>query len=309
MADELPNRLMAHPEWGVCDADRRVALIAEFQHGVATREQLLGVGLTRHSVDTRLRQGRLHFIHRGVYAVGHESLLPLGLEAAALLASGERAVLSGRSSAAVWGLCPTPANEVFVTVQGDGGRKRAGITVSRLQLEAHEIRVRHGLAVTSPARTILDLAATPDLERIVGEALGTKLVTERELRTAVDEASGRRGIQKLRALLDGPGGPAFTRSEAERRFLALVRKGGLPPPQANAWIAGLEVDFLWPDHRLVAEVDGNFHAYGPRREHDHRRDARLEAAGYDVIRTTWHQIIDEPETLLVRLTRRLAVRA
>jgi very-short-patch-repair endonuclease len=99
------------------------------------------------------------------------------------------------------------------------------------------------------------------------------------------------------------------RSEAERRLLELVRAADLPAPQTNTRVAGLEVDMLWPAQRLVVEVDG-YEYHGPRVafERDRRRDARLLAAGYRVLRVTWRQLMTEPERVIAVIAAALAVR-
>jgi very-short-patch-repair endonuclease len=113
---------------------------------------------------------------------------------------------------------------------------------------------------------------------------------------------GRRGAGRLGAVFEG-GPPARTRSEAEERFLGLVRQA-----RVNVTIAGYEVDFYWPDARLGVEVDGAaFHGSPLAIERDRRRDARLAAAGIRVMRVTWRQLTREREALLVQLGRALAV--
>jgi very-short-patch-repair endonuclease len=106
------------------------------------------------------------------------------------------------------------------------------------------------------------------------------------------------------------GNPAFTRSEAERRLLALIRAAGLPPPRTNVHVGPYEVDFLWPAHRLVVEVDGfAFHSSRAAFERDRRRDADLQARGLRVTRVTWRQLEREPHAVVARLAAALALRA
>jgi very-short-patch-repair endonuclease len=108
-------------------------------------------------------------------------------------------------------------------------------------------------------------------------------------------------------VLDLARGPALTRSEAERRLLALVRAGGLPEPEVNVRLCGYEVDFLWREHRLVVEVDGfAFHGTRAAFERDRRKDGALADAGFAVRRVTWRQLVDEPARLLVALARTVA---
>ena len=153
--------------------------------------------------------------------------------------------------------------------------------------------------MTSPARTLVDLAATastPNLERALNEARVLRLLRPGEL----DAPAGARGARRLRALLDDT--TTFTRSEAERRLVALVLKAQLPRPRTNTRVGGFEVDAHWPDHRLVVEVDGYATHAGKRAfERDRHRDAILQTAGHRVLRLTWRQLTTEPEATAARL--------
>lgn len=248
---------MAAPEWQVRHPDARVARLAAAQRGAIHRDQLLVVGIGAGAIKHRVATGRLHPLHRSVFAVGRADLEPLGRETAALLACGRGAVLTGASAASVWSLCGTAEGPVHVNLPSGAGRNRDGIVVHRETIDTSEVRVEEHLRVTSPARTLVSLADAVDLtelELMVGSATRQRLVTERELRAAVESHRGHRGIGRLRQILER--GPRFTRSEAERRFLAIVRASGLPQPEVNAWIARHEVDFVWRTARLVVEVDG-----------------------------------------------------
>jgi very-short-patch-repair endonuclease len=164
------------------------------------------------------------------------------------------------------------------------------------------------LPLTTVRRTLLDLAehlSLRDLERATDQALGRRLVSRAALGRALELAPGRRGGARLRAMLQREAGPALTRSEAEARLLSLVRAGGLPDPQTSKRLGRDEVDFVWQPHRLIVEVDGfAFHSTRAAFERDRRRDAELHA-GFRVMGVTWRQIVEEPEALLVRLTRAL----
>jgi very-short-patch-repair endonuclease len=124
---------------------------------------------------------------------------------------------------------------------------------------------------------------------------------------ALDRAYGTRGTGTLRRLLaEMADEPPFTRSELERRFLELIREAGLPLPVVNALVAGHEVDFHWPAHRLVVETDGGAtHGYALAIKEDRRRDVDLELAGWHVLRLTWRQVVHEPERVAMLLRRRL----
>jgi very-short-patch-repair endonuclease len=262
------------------------------------------------AVNWRLQQGRLHRVHRGVYAVGHTQLTLRGRQWAALLATGGpgSAVLSHRTAAAVWDLLPSPAGRLDVTTLR-AAESTSAIRVHRSRTIAGDITERHSLAVTTPTRTLIDLAdqLTPHrLERVCHRAEVLRLLDARSIATRMEELPGRRTVQ-LRAALATleHADPQITRSDLEERFLSLVAECELPRPRANALLHGFEVDFLWKDARLAVETDGGaVHARPRARERDHRRDATLTILGYRVHRFTWNQVIREPGAV-VRTLRAL----
>jgi very-short-patch-repair endonuclease len=166
------------------------------------------------------------------------------------------------------------------------------------------------LPITTVPRTLHDLAGVAgqqELERALAQAPGLGLTTHDDLLSLLERASWRPGVSRLRALLAREAPPALTRSEAEERFLALIRKGQLPKPAVNTSVRGYSVDFLWRAERFVVEIDGfAFHSQSPKFESDRRRDAELAAAGVRVVRVTWRQLVGEPEAVLVRLALALA---
>jgi very-short-patch-repair endonuclease len=290
--------------------DPAVARIAGSQYGAIDVEQLAAAGLRRDAIDYRVSRGRLHRQHRGVYLLGHSVSAPLAREAAALLACRPDSLLSHRTAAALWGLLP-PDDEapVDVTVIGRDLAGRRGIRVHRARLDPGDIRRRHRLPVTSPARTLLDVAGSSpsrrSFERAFDEARVGRLVTDQEL-NAQAHAGGHRGAPVIRALLRRESGPAFTRSEAEERLLALIRAARLPAPRVNARVGRHEVDLLWEEQRLVVEIDGYaFHSSRAAFERDRLRDAELQALGFRVMRVTWRQIAEEPHALLARIAQAL----
>lgn len=294
---------------GLATRERAVAAIAARQHGVITRQQLIRCGISGDTIDRWLRRGRLHRLHRGVYLLGPRILREWTREMAAVLACRAAALLSHRSAAQLWHLLPHAASPaIAVTIAGRDPGRKPGITVHRVAgIERWESRLRVGIPVTSPARTLLDLAAAaPDLaEQATAEAFAKGLVRNRDLLSVLERHPRRPGAKRLRVLTAGT--PSLTRSEAERHFLALVRKSGLPAPEVNAKLWAYEVDFLWRRERLVVEVDGfAFHSSRPAFERDRRRDADLVARGFRVLRITWRQIVEGPEALVARLAQALA---
>ena len=288
--------------------DRAVAEMAGHQHGVVSHAQLLAAGLTRRSIERRAQSGRLHRVHRGVYAVGHTAPMPLSREAAALLACGDGAVLSHRSAGAAWGILERPVALVEVTVVGPDCGARPGVRVRRARrIASEDVDLQDGLRLTGPARTLLDLASVLSmraLRRAVNETLVLGLADEEALWAVLDRSRGRRGRSQLGRLLADGRGPSLTRSEAERRLLELIAAAELPRPETNVRVGACEVDFLWREHRLVAEVDGYaFHGTRAAFERDRVRDAEFQARGYAVLRITWRQIVEAPEATIARLAR------
>ncbi len=256
--------------------DARIARVAALQHGQISTVQLRAIGLSEKQIRGRVAAGRLHRVHRGVYSVGVPPTMPLGVWTAAVLAVGPGAVLSHRTAGASWGLCRAPA-AVDVTTPRSGARGRAGLALHHAVLDRADVTRHDGLPVTTPARTLLDLAATDgpaDVDRRLQEARVRRLVDDDALRATLARNERRPGRPALAAAVAGP----FTRSELERAFLALVAAHDLPAPRANVRLRGLEVDALWPERGLAVELDGRGHATRAGHERDRRRDAALAAA-------------------------------
>lgn len=292
--------------------DERVARIAGMQRGVVAREQLREAGLTASAVTRMVARGRLYRLHPGVFAVGYDNLAPLAPETAALLAVGRGAVLSHFSACALWRLLPPAPGQhaVDVLLCGRRSRNRRGIALHETShLERRDVRVHQGLPLTSPARTLLDLAdriSGRRLERAVEEALARRLARKAQIRDVVARASGRQGAARLTALLE-TAGTSYTRSGGEELMLGLIRQAGLPEPLVNARLHGFEVDFYWPEHGLVLEVDGyDFHSSRFTFEHDRRKGAVLTAHGLRVMRATGAQVDEEPLPTTVRVAQAIA---
>jgi very-short-patch-repair endonuclease len=297
----------------VIRGDAAIGAIAARQHAVVTAAELAGAGLGERAIERRLEDGRLRRLHRGIYLAAPLPA-PLTPEMAAVLACGPTAVLSHGSAAALWAIRPqTPAtvDVIEVTVVGPRVRARPGIAVHRARrLDPRDRTRRHGIPVTGPARTLLDLAAglpARELDRAVEQAQVLRLVTRGALLATLARASGHHGAPALRAAAHVNQAAAFTRSEAEAHLLELIRAADLPAPRTNVRIAGYEVDFLWPAERLVIEVDGfAYHATRQAFERDRLRDGKLQARGLRVMRVTWQQITGTPESLIARIAAALA---
>ncbi|WP_320671428.1 type IV toxin-antitoxin system AbiEi family antitoxin domain-containing protein [Patulibacter defluvii] len=295
--------------------DRGVAWYAEQQHGVIGRPQLLACGITRAGIEHRTRVGRLHRLHRGVYAVGHRLVSSEGTAMAAVLAVSPDALVSHGTAARLWSILPAGTREradeqVDVTVIGRNPGVRPGVRRHRVgSLDPRDLRWIGPIPVTSAARTVLDLAASTTAafsERALAEAIRAGLTSEGEARSLMARSPGHPGLRTLGCVLCV--GPAFDRSVAERLLVELLRRSGLPRAATNATVAGFEVDVVWRDQRVVAEFDGYaFHGDRFAFRRDRRKLARLQAAGYRVVPIVWEDLHDHPETVVAVLATVLAV--
>lgn len=294
--------------------DMRILEIAARQHGVVTREQLRHAGLSRGAIEHRLRTGTLRALHRGVYRTG-PTTPKYQAEAAALLACGADAVLTHRTAGAILRIIPEPRPEQPVDVSGPRTLRGpgTGVRLHRVgRLPDDEVERRHGLAIATAARTILDLSAhlgPHDLERALAQAERRDLVTLDQVRALARRHPGRPGRGRLRALLDDVETPTLTRSPPELLLLKALRKAGAPQPRMNATIEGMEVDLLFAEYGLAVEVDGYaFHRQRPAFEEDRNRSTALAARGIMVLRFTPRQIRNEPDKVLARLCLALGAR-
>lgn len=288
---------------GSSGPDRLILALARGQHGAVAVRRLAAVGVSRKVLRHRVSAGWLVPMHRGVYLVG-PLRTPLTEPMAAVLALGDGALLSHWPAAVLWDLRRPAGGPMHVTVSGRDARGPAEIMVHRVKdLHPADRTSRHGIPVTSPARTLLDLAShvsARDLNRATDEARVHHLVTDLTLNEQFQRYPHHRGIAALTNAIQND--PKLTRSEAERRFLELIRAARLPEPETNARVHAYEVDFLWRDQRLIVEVDGYaFHSTRRSFERDRRRDADLNARDHRVLRVTWRQITNEPEALVATL--------
>lgn len=297
-----------------------IARVAERQYGVVSLTQLKRLGLSASGVRSRAAAGRLHRIHRGVYAVGHPRLTRSGRWMAAVLACGPHATLSHRSAAGLWGLRPDNRARTDVSVPRPSARARPGIEVhASAALTAADVTIRDGIPCTTVARTLLDLAevvAPREVERALGQAEVAHVFDLSAVEDVLGRANGHRGVGVLRAVLASFDEPRITASETEERFLTLCRAASLPSPEVNVWFTlddgtPIKIDFLWRRRGLAIETDA-FGTHGSRRafESDRFRDQRLRLAGFEPLRFTRRQIVREPAwvqetvaTLYARLAR------
>jgi very-short-patch-repair endonuclease len=280
--------------------DWAVAELARRQHGTVAVWQLLQLGLSRREIERRVGSGRIHRVHRGVYAVGHVALSREGQLMAAVVACGPGAVLSHWSAAELWRLLEARHGVIDVSVLGHR-RGVEGIRTHRLrELVPCERTRRHAIPVTSVPRTLFDLAAvatTRQLQRATNEAERGGWLNRRAVEELCVRHRGRKGIKEFQAVTAAVCPSTHrTRSDLEVDFLALCVRHRLPAPEVNARIEGFEVDMHWPGTRLIVELDGyEYHRTGAAFEADRRRDAHLQTKGYTVIRVTGAWLNADPD--------------
>ena len=279
-----------------CIADR-----AEKQWGNVTTEQLRRCGVSASQIKRWVAAGHLHRLHRGVYAVGHRSPAPEARWSAALLAYDE-SVLTRRTSIALHGL-GKPPTVVTVAVPKQARKQRGVEAHSSMPFERDEVVIRRGLRTTSIERTLLDLAAIGEpVERLVAEAAAKRLTSIAKLREYVARRAGARGSARLRSCVEG----RQTRSEAEKEFARWLERRRIPLPQFNEPFGPYTLDAVWPDARLVVEID-TYETHGTRQsfEDDRRRDAYLLGRGLRTMRVTPRRWRDEGDLLERDLRRQL----
>jgi very-short-patch-repair endonuclease len=280
----------------------RVAGLAAQHGGVVAAWQLLRLGIGKGAIDYWLRTGRLHVIHRGVYAVGPPVLTQHGRLWAALLACGPGAVLSHRSAAALWGIRQNNRKPIDVTVTGRTRHGRKGIDVHLVRhLDPRDVTTNDGIPVTSVARTFLDLAeAVPQnqVRRAITEADYLRLFDLKAINEVLSRSKGRRGRKPLTAALSAVVPDERTRSDLEEAFLTFCEERGIPRPKVNRGRDGKELDMLWPQDNLIVELDG-YQGHRTRRafEEDRRRDAKHLLAGLHTLRVTDRWLAREPDDL------------
>lgn len=292
----------------LAERERQLAKLAERQHGVVSRRQLLDAGLSVRTIGRRTEAGRLHRVHREVFALTQWPIGHCGEWMAAILACGDRALLSHRSAAAIWGLMRRGAAPT-VEVTAALGRSRPGIVVHQGGIAEVDRAVVNAIPVTTVARTIFDLAEVVDedrLARVFEEAERLRLLNVAELEGVCGRCPGRRALAPVRRLIDSAHPPEYTQSPLEELFLALCREYDLPPPVTGATVLGREVDALWPSRKLIVEADGwRFHGHRTAFERDRERDAAMQVEGYRVVRLTHRRLRREPAAVASQLRRLL----
>lgn len=273
--------------------------------------QLRRLGYSREAISAEVTAGRLHRIHRGVYAVGHTALSRHGQCLAAVFGGGPHAVLSHRSAAWLWGLTGRWTLPVETTGPSRRAHRSAIRIHSAVSLAAEDRRLTEGIPTSSVARTLLDFAASDPFYLSTALDRGSRLgiLDLIEIDSLIARSKGFRGVARLREALEIHRTPAFTRSGLERHFLALVQGAGLPPPAMNLFVEGYELDAYWPDARFAIELDTyDYHGSPTAFEEDRIRQEDLKLAGIEMTRITGSRLQREPTAVMKRLKRLLRQR-
>jgi Protein of unknown function (DUF559) len=296
------------------EATRAIRALAEQQHGVIARWQMLEFGVSEGLIQGRTFGGMLIPVFHGTFTLGRRRLDREGRWMAAVLASGPQAVLSHASAMELWGM--RRANGPIEVLRPSGGawHSHPEIRVHQTRsLPGEHIVVERAIPATTVERTLLDMAGRLDMkrqERALVAADRAGRVNWPVLQRLVTRGRGRKGIGRLRRIaMEVDPRAADTRSELEVDFLALCRGSGIPRPQVNVLAASYLVDFLWPRQKVVVETDGYvYHRDRPAFESDHERTVALNAAGYEVHRATYRMLTWNPDPFINLLRRSLRER-
>jgi very-short-patch-repair endonuclease len=287
--------------------DEVIGRIATRQHGLVTRAQLLDAGVSDKEIRRRLERKSLIRVHRGVYRVGHRAP---GIEArylAAVLASGDGAVLSGQAAGYLWGLIKGTAPPPEVTTPKD--RRVKGVRTRRARRAQTEATTHYAIPITTVPRTLVDLSSllqSADLARACHEAGVLYRTTPRQVEAVLAQRPNTPGAKQLRRVMRGE--EHVTLSRLERKFLKRLREAGMPLPITNRPAGGHRVDCRWPDHHLTVELDSyRFHNSRHAWELDRRREREAHARGDDFRRYTHDDVFEGPDQMLGELTALLRV--
>jgi very-short-patch-repair endonuclease len=313
MPNETPISHVVHGRSASRSVDERMGGLAEAQHGVVSRRQLMGLGMGRGAIDDRIARGQLRRVQWGIYAVGHRPMSRESRWIAAVLTMGPRTVLSHRSAGSLWRILPAMSILPEVT-RATRCESRLGLKAHCAVLRADEIACLDGIPVTSAPRTVLDIAAlstTHQLEKALNEMQVRDITDKLSIPDLLERYPRKRGTARLRALLaDETAVRGVARKELEERFAVLLDGTDLPRPRLNADVSVrgrfFEADCLWAEQRVIVELDGRAsHGTGRAFEKDRERDRLLVSEGWRVIRITWRQLRDDATAVIADLRRLL----
>jgi Transcriptional regulator, AbiEi antitoxin len=282
--------------------DGIVAGIAERQHGVVARRQLLARGISARQISERLDKGSLIRAFPGVYRVGHAAPSMKARYMAAVLACGDGAVLSGRAAARLIAITGgrVPEPEVLACTK----RRIDGIQTARIRaMDRGDWMTWKGIPVTTPARTLVDLAAAvsaSELARAVHQAGVIHGTTPDDVEAVLQRRPTSKGAAALREILHGDGGRTI--SKLERAFIKLLKAHKFPLPRTNRLAGGRLVDCRWPEHKLTVELDSyRYHRSRHAFELDRQRERQAYARGDQFRRYTWGDVVERPGPILREL--------
>jgi very-short-patch-repair endonuclease len=294
-------------------AERQISRLAARQKTIVSGAQLRALGLGRRAIKYRVETGRLHVVFRDIYSVGCGELPPLAREQAALLACGRAAFISHRSAALIWGLDNGERPEVEVSVVGRYCASREGIRVHRIRaIDRRELRQHEGLWVSSPARTVLEIAALASINEVewtIERGLVQRVLEPREVDAVLARNERCRGAARVAAVIGDDTATEMIRSRTEKHFLRLMRDAGLPRPDVNVGRGRSELDFVWRDQRLVVEIDGyTFHRGPAAFRRDHEKNLVLQDDRFEIMRFTHDHVEQRPILVVARVAAALARR-
>jgi very-short-patch-repair endonuclease len=272
-----------------------IEALAAGQKDLITREQLLADGLTDRGIRKRVERGALHPRHRGVYSLGPAPLSREAQMLAAVLGAGPGSFIGREALAELHGISRRRAP--LIAVLSPRNRTLVGVRVHRYRsLDPRDVTTHKGIPVTTVHRMFVDLTdekSPQELAAYLHEAAFLGRLVVPAIHDAMGRANGRQNLHVLdEALAIHAAGGAGYKSRAEQAYHALMRD---EDPLVNTKILGFEVDFQWPDHRLVVEVDGPHHQRPRVKRDDTARDGMLRAAGYTVVRFTDEDVYERPE--------------
>jgi hypothetical protein len=279
--------------------DVRVLELVAGQRDLVAAWQLRNAGWTPRMVAQHARDQHWQRVHSGVYAMSYSPLSREQLRMAATL-TAPNSFLSHFSAGAHYGIRSFDAGYEMIVRPGARGRQRSnGVLVRYSKTLQGNVGKYDGIPITSPERTLIDLAAHADPARMIREARRLKLTTPYLLNRALD---GQRGTARLGQLNDHYAGIPYSRcrSDAEAKALEILHDANADPDDVNREIAGEEADLIYRERRLIIEIDGpQFHQISPE---DKRKQDIWEEAGYTVRRISSDLVYDLPGEL-IRLVR------
>jgi very-short-patch-repair endonuclease len=281
-------------------------------HGVVSDDELRAEGIPRGAIRARIRTGHLLVLFSRVYAVGHLNLTLRGRWRAAVLSCGPGACLSHRDAGAFYRFRPSSRRRIDVTAPGRSRHNRPGIDIHRPRsLHPDDVTIEDGIPITTPARTLLDLAevvSPRQLRRAWDESQRLGLFDRHAILATCARAHGRRGLKQIRALLAEEMDVTHTKSEMQSLFDDVFRAfPNLKRPVQNTLLHGREVDGFYPDEKIAIELDSyEFHGKTHRQhERDREKQLFLQRRGYTVVRLTW-KMLQDPAQVAADLTELLS---